>query len=46
MTIPHHVLATAAFRRWCWLKSNAVYSGDGKLGPLRRILADLPLYFV
>lgn len=43
--IPAYVLATLAFRRWCWTHSTAIYAGNGKLLALRNILSDLPTFF-
>lgn len=34
-----------AFRRYCWSHSRAVLHQDGRLGALRRILADLPTFY-
>ena len=36
----------AAFRRWTWSHSRAVFANNGKLGALRRILADIPCNFL
>lgn len=35
----------AAFRRWCWSHSQAVFHQDGRLGVLRRLLAEIPTHF-
>ena len=43
MTTAH---LNAAFRRWTWSYSRAVFAGNGRLGALRRILADIPCYFI
>lgn len=43
MTTAH---LNAAFRRWTWSHSRAVFAGNGRLGALRRILADIPCYFI
>jgi len=36
----------AAFRRWTWSHSRAVFANNGNLGALRRILADVPCYLL
>jgi hypothetical protein len=44
MILPAHVLATLAYRRWCWSRSTAVFV-PGKRGALLRLLGDLPCFF-
>ena len=34
-----------AFPPYCWSHSRAVFHQDGRLGALRRILADLPCFY-
>lgn len=44
LSLPPHVLATLAYRRWCWSGSDAVFT-PGKRGALLRLLGDLPTWF-
>lgn len=46
MTLPPHWLASHAFRVWCFRRSTAIHDGTGRLGPLRRLLADVPCYLL
>ncbi len=41
-----HLLASHAFRVWCFRHSTAVYDGKGRLGPLRRLLAEIPFPYL